>query len=78
MPKTKKEAAKGETPEEHKKKHSKKTAELAKELSEKEQKEKEEAFAEMLKKEAAPSDEEVPEGDEPGHGEECEHCRRYG
>jgi mannose/cellobiose epimerase-like protein (N-acyl-D-glucosamine 2-epimerase family) len=77
MPKTKK-AAKGETPSEHKKKHSKKTAELVEELSEKEQKEKEEAFMEMLKKEAAPSDEEVPQGDEPGHGEECEHCRRYG
>ena len=73
-----KEEMKEETPSEHKKKHAGKTKKMFDELKEKEQKEKEEAFSEMLKKEAAPSDEEVPEGDEPGHGEECEHCRKYG
>jgi mannose/cellobiose epimerase-like protein (N-acyl-D-glucosamine 2-epimerase family) len=73
-----KEEMQEETPSEHKKKHSKKSSKLVKEISEKEQTEKEETFLEMLKKQSAPSDEEVPEGDEPGHGEECEHCVKYG
>jgi hypothetical protein len=72
-----KQVAKDETPSEHKKKHASKTKKMFDELKENEEKEKEEAFSEMLKKAAAPSDEEVPQGDEPGHGEECEHCRRY-
>ena len=72
-----KQFAKDETPSEHKKKHASNTKKMFDALKEKEQKEKEEAFAEMIKQKLAPEDEEVPQGDEPGHGEECEHCRRY-